>query len=107
MLIIDEAHEGTQTKLGKKVIAELQKQSGIKSLYLSGTPYNILDDFESDEIFTWDYIMEQEAKARWYIEHPNEPNPYEELPRLNIFTYNLTTVQERMKIISISMSSSV
>lgn len=92
LLIIDEAHEGTQTKLGKKVIAELQKQSGIKSLYLSGTPYNILDDFESDEIFTWDYIMEQEAKARWYIEHPNEPNPYEELPRLNIFTYNLGNV---------------
>lgn len=92
LLIIDEAHEGTQTKLGKKVIAELQKQSGIKSLYLSGTPYNILDDFESDEIFTWDYIMEQEAKARWYKEHPNEPNPYEELPRLNIFTYNLGNV---------------
>lgn len=92
LLIIDEAHEGTQTKLGKKVIAELQKQSGIKSLYLSGTPYNILDDFESDEIFTWDYIMEQEAKARWNIEHPNEPNPYEELPRLNIFTYNLGNV---------------
>lgn len=92
LLIIDEAHEGTQTKLGKKVIAELQKQSGIKSLYLSGTPYNILDDFESDEIFTWDYIMEQEAKARWYIEYPNEPNPYEELPRLNIFTYNLGNV---------------
>lgn len=92
LLIIDEAHEGTQTKLGKKVIAELQKQSGIKSLYLSGTPYNILDDFESDEVFTWDYIMEQEAKARWYIEHPNEPNPYEELPRLNIFTYNLGNV---------------
>ena len=92
LLIIDEAHEGTQTKLGKKVIAELQKQSGIKSLYLSGTPYNILDDFESDEVFTWDYIMEQEAKARWYIEHPNESNPYEELPRLNIFTYNLGNV---------------
>ena len=92
LLIIDEAHEGTQTKLGKKVIAELQKQSGIKSLYLSGTPYNILDDFESDEVFTWDYIMEQEAKARWYVEHPDEPNPYEELPRLNIFTYNLGNV---------------
>ena len=91
-LIVDEAHEGTKTELGKNVIDELQKQKGIKTLYLSGTPYNILDDFGSDEIFTWDYIMEQEAKERWYIEHPDKPNPYEELPRLNIFTYNLGNV---------------
>lgn len=92
LLIIDEAHEGTQTELGKKVINALQEQDGLQTLYLSGTPYNILDNFEEKEIFTWDYMMEQEAKEKWYIEHPYEPNPYEELPRLNIFTYNLGNV---------------
>ena len=92
LLIIDEAHEGTQTELGKKVISALQEQDGLQTLYLSGTPYNILDNFEENEIFTWDYMMEQDAKEKWYIEHPNEPNPYEELPRLNIFTYNLGNV---------------
>ncbi len=92
LLIVDEAHEGTQTELGKKVISALQEQDGLQTLYLSGTPYNILDNFEDNEIFTWDYMMEQDAKDKWYIEHPHEPNPYEELPRLNIFTYNLGNV---------------
>ncbi len=61
-LIIDEAHEGTQTELGKAVIEELTKP-GTKVLQLSGTPFNLLDEHSEDEIFTWDYVMEQRAKA--------------------------------------------
>lgn len=90
LLIIDEAHEGTMAEHGKPVIDELQKQPNLRSLYLSGTPYNIMKDFTSDDIYTWDYVMEQEAKERWNVEHPDEPNPYERLPRLEMHRYNLS-----------------
>lgn len=92
LLIIDEAHEGIRTEQGKAVVAEFQKNKQMKSLYLSGTPYNILKLFKEKEIYRWDYNMEQDAKERWTKEHPNEKNPYEGLARLNICTYNLGEV---------------
>lgn len=88
LIIVDEAHEGTQTELGKAVMKELTKEN-TKVLRLSGTPFNLLDDFNEDEIYTWDYVMEQRAKAQWDIEHPGDHNPYAGLPRLNIYTYDL------------------
>lgn len=63
LIIVDEAHEGTQTELGKSVMAELTKND-TKVLRLSGTPFNLLDDFKEEEIYTWDYVMEQRAKAQ-------------------------------------------
>ena len=87
-LIVDEAHEGTQTELGKNVVNELIKQD-TKVLRLSGTPFNLLDDYCEDEIFTWDYVMEQRAKAEWDLTHMGDPNPYESLPAINIYTYDL------------------
>ena len=88
LIIIDEAHEGTQTELGKNVIAKCRK-ADTKILHLSGTPFNLMDDFKEDEIYTWDYVMEQKAKADWEAIHQGDPNPYACLPKLNIFTYNL------------------
>ena len=88
MLIIDEAHEGTQTELGQNVIKLLTKEK-TKVLNLSGTPFNLLDDYKEDEIYTWDYVMEQRAKAEWDLNHFGDPNPYAGLPRLNIFTFDL------------------
>lgn len=90
LVIIDEAHEGTRTSLGKSVIDDFLKKDKTKMLYLSGTPFNLYEDFKEDEIYTWDYIAEQQAKKKWYEEHPNEKNPYEELPKMNIFTYDIT-----------------
>ncbi|OPZ48564.1 MAG: Eco57I restriction-modification methylase [Bacteroidetes bacterium ADurb.BinA104] len=88
LLIIDEAHEGTQTELGQNVIKLLTKEK-TKVLNLSGTPFNLLDDYKEDEIYTWDYVMEQKAKAEWDLNHFGDPNPYAGLPRLNIFTFDL------------------
>ena len=88
LLIIDEAHEGTQTELGQNVIKLLTKEK-TKVLNLSGTPFNLLDDYKEDEIYTWDYVMEQRAKAEWDLNHFGDPNPYAGLPRLNIFTFDL------------------
>jgi len=88
LIIVDEAHEGTQTELGKAVMQELTKPE-TKVLRLSGTPFNLLDDFKEEEIYTWDYVMEQRAKANWDKIHFGDPNPYAPLPRLNIYTYDL------------------
>lgn len=90
LVVIDEAHEGTRTALGKRVIDEFLKKEKTKMLHLSGTPFNLYEDFKEDEIFTWDYISEQQAKHEWSASHPNEPNPYAELPKMNIFTYDIT-----------------
>lgn len=88
LIIIDEAHEGTQTDLGKNVLSACRKPH-TRVLHLSGTPFNLMDDFNEDEIYTWDYVMEQKAKTQWDELHQGDPNPYANLPRLNIFTYNL------------------
>ena len=90
LLIVDEAHEGTQTDLGKAVVNELMKE-GTRQLALSGTPFNLLEsnEFDDDNIYTWDYQMEQRAKHDWDRNHPGDPNPYAPLPTMNIYTYNL------------------
>ena len=88
LIIVDEAHEGTQTELGKAVMGELVKEH-TKVLRLSGTPFNLLDDFKEDEIYTWDYVMEQRAKMSWDELHFGDPNPYASQPTLNIYTYDL------------------
>ena len=96
LVIVDEAHEGTQTELGKAVLAEVvrtKKDAGAagatRVLALSGTPFNLLEDYNAEETFTWDYVSEQRAKAEWDEVHPGDPNPYAPLPRLNIRTFSL------------------
>ncbi len=88
LVIVDEAHEGTKTELGQNVLKELIK-SNTKVLQLSGTPFNLFDDYSEEEIFTWDYVMEQKAKQAWATDNPYEPNPYASLPAINIYTYDL------------------
>ena len=87
-IIVDEAHEGTKTELGQNVLRELIKPE-TKVLQLSGTPFNLFDDYSEEEIFTWDYVMEQRAKQAWTVDNPYEPNPYASLPAINIYTYDL------------------
>lgn len=87
-VIIDEAHEGTQTSLGQSVKDDIIKDR-TKLLELSGTPFNIMDQYEDPDIYTWDYVMEQEAKNNWDKNHSGDSNPYEELPKMHIFTYDL------------------
>ncbi|WP_421084513.1 Eco57I restriction-modification methylase domain-containing protein [Rothia nasimurium] len=87
-IVIDEAHEGTQTELSEHVMKEIRKES-TKVLELSGTPFNLLSKYEDDQIYTWDYTMEQEAKLRFSLENPDQPNPYGALPRVNMFTFQM------------------
>lgn len=58
-------------------------------LFLSGTPFRALNtgEFMEDQIFSWTYTDEQEAKANW---NPKEgPNPYASLPQLVLMTYRI------------------
>lgn len=88
LVIVDEAHEGTQTELGKAVLEQLIGKE-TKTLRLSGTPFNLLDDHKENEVFTWDYVMEQQAKIDWEINHLGDTNPYASLPAIHIYTYDL------------------
>ena len=88
LVIVDEAHEGTQTELGKAVLEQLIGKK-TKTLRLSGTPFNLLDNHKEEEIFTWDYVMEQQAKIDWEINHLGDANPYASLPAIHIYTYDL------------------
>ena len=90
LIVVDEAHEGTKTERGDKLYEELTKPE-TKILELSGTPFNILADFSEEQVFTWDYIMEQQAKIRFSMEHPNEVNPYETLPEVEMYTFEMAT----------------
>lgn len=93
LIIIDEAHEGTQTDLGDAVVKALTKEN-TKLLFLSGTPYNIIEGFTEENTFNWSYLDEQKAKRDWEINHPNEKNPYYELPKMNIFTFDISDALE-------------
>lgn len=88
LIVIDEAHEGTQTKLGDNVVKALKKEH-TKVLALSGTPFNLLDKFGEDNVYTWDYVMEQKKKSEWDLVHYGDHNPYADLPKMHIFTYDL------------------
>lgn len=86
LLIIDEAHEGVDTIRTEKAFHEIKRKH---TLYLSGTPYKALanEQFGKEQIFNWSYADEQEAKQNWQGE---TYNPYENLPRLALFTYQLS-----------------
>ena len=90
-IIFDEAHEGTQTELGQKVeqlLVAPKHGKAPKVLSLSGTPYNIIGKYE-DNVYSWDYVMEQRRKRTWDAKYPGVPNPYADLPELRILTFDL------------------
>nr|WP_307811856.1 DEAD/DEAH box helicase family protein [Lactobacillus helveticus] len=88
LVIVDEAHEGTQTELTQNILKLVVKKH-TKELDLSGTPFNILSDYDGDHVFTWDYTMEQEAKSNWSKMHPGVENPYAGLPKVSMFTFEM------------------
>ncbi len=85
LLVVDEAQEGVETYKTEKAFDNINRAH---TLYLSGTPFKQLagDQFCDKEIFNWSYADEQDAKAKWDGE---EFNPYESLPQLLMFTYQL------------------
>lgn len=99
-VIVDEAHEGTTTALGDEVIKQIVKEKNsydTKFLALSGTPFNILADYEDENVYTWDYVMEQQSKYAWSENHFGDSNPYEGLPEMRMYTYDLGELLHKSK----------
>lgn len=96
LLIIDEAHEGIDTYRTDTAFDNIKRK---RTLHLSGTPFKALanDKFEENAIFNWTYADEQEAKRNWNPESEEE-NPYADLPRLFLYTYQMSEiVRERVE----------
>ena len=89
VLIIDEAHEGVDTFKTDVAFDHIKRKF---TLHLSGTPFKAIanEKFPEDAIFNWTYADEQKAKKDW--DNPELPNPYEDLPRLNLFTYQMSDI---------------
>ena len=60
-------------------------------LYLSGTPFRVLNEgrFIEEQVYNWTYTDEQRAKAAYATTHPGEPNPYAALPEMRLLTYQM------------------
>lgn len=91
LLVIDESHEGVDTFKTDVAFEHVKRNF---TLYLSGTPFKALADgkFSSDEIYNWTYADEQAAKAKWEWSESEEQNPYEKLPQLNLFSYQMSAM---------------
>lgn len=88
LIILDEAHEGTDTL--KSEIAFDRLQPCFK-LHLSGTPFKAIanDKFDEKDIYNWTYADEQKAKRGW---NSDGENPYAGLPQLNLFSYQMSEI---------------
>lgn len=95
LLVIDEAHEGVDTSKTDIAFMQIKRKC---TLHLSGTPFKALanDKFDENAIFNWTYADEQKAKEGW--NYTEGRNPYEDLPRLNLFTYQMSEIiREELK----------
>lgn len=88
VLVIDEAHEGVDTYKTDIAFDHIKRKF---TLHLSGTPFKALanDKFKDEAIFNWTYADEQKKKAEW---NGTEENPYGTLPKLNMFTYQMSEI---------------
>lgn len=93
LLIIDEAHEGVDTYKTDKAFNKIKRKY---TLHLTGTPFKALarGKFATKQIYNWSYADEQQAKANWDEDNEGSSNPYAVMPRLNMFTYQLSEMME-------------
>lgn len=88
LLVIDEAHEGVDTAKTKQAFDKITRKH---TLHLSGTPFKAIahGKFPEEAIYNWSYLDEQQAKHNWNYAK-EEDNPYEKLPELSLFTYQMS-----------------
>ena len=88
LVIIDEAHEAVDTRKSDFAFSNIHRRW---TLHLSGTPFKSIakGQFSDEQIYNWSYADEQQAKKNWDSTCESE-NPYEVLPQLNMFTYQMS-----------------
>lgn len=91
LLVIDEAHEGVDTYKTDKAFDKIKRKY---TLHLTGTPFKALakGKFASDQIYNWSYADEQQAKLDWDENQEGSSNPYEVMPQLNMYTYQVSAM---------------
>ena len=91
LLVVDEAHEGVDTSKTDWAFSRIMRKF---TLHMSGTPFKALANskFSVEQIYNWSYADEQEKKENW--DYDKGGNPYEVLPRLNMFTFQLSAMIE-------------
>lgn len=91
LLVIDEAHEGVDTYKTDKAFDKIKRKY---TLHLTGTPFKALakGKFSSDQIYNWSYADEQQAKLDWDESQEGSSNPYEVMPQLNMYTYQISAM---------------
>ena len=91
LLVVDEAHEGVDTSKTDWAFSRIMRNF---TLHMSGTPFKAIANskFSAEQIYNWSYADEQEAKKNWYYDKGS--NPYEPLPQLNMFTFQLSAMIE-------------
>ena len=89
ILVVDEAHEGIDTDKTDVAFDRIKRRF---TLHLSGTPFKALanNKFPQAAIFNWTYADEQERKISW--DDVEKENPYADLPRLNLYTYQMSEI---------------
>lgn len=90
ILIVDEAHEGVDTYKTDTAFNHIKRKW---TLHLSGTPFKALanDKFPESAIYNWTYADEQKKKRDWDSSSEIE-NPYANLPRLSLYTYQMSDI---------------
>ncbi|MBQ9266952.1 MAG: DEAD/DEAH box helicase family protein [Clostridia bacterium] len=90
LLVVDEAHEGVDTYKTDVAFDRIDRKF---TLHLSGTPFKALanNKFSDDAIFNWTYADEQAKKINW-DDSQSEENPYEIMPKLNLYTYQMSEI---------------
>lgn len=87
LVILDETHEGTTTDAMTKVLESLDHDF---LLELSGTPFRKMTEtqgYTAKNTYSWSYTEEQEAKENW--DYSQGKNPYINLPKLNMYTFQV------------------
>ena len=94
LLVVDEAHEGVDTSKTDWAFSRIIRKF---TLHMSGTPFKAIasSKFSAEQIYNWSYADEQEKKMNW--DYNKGGNPYELLPQLNMFTFQLSAmIEERL-----------
>ena len=91
LLVVDEAHEGVDTSRTDWAFSRIVRKF---TLHMSGTPFKAIasSKFSAEQIYNWSYADEQEKKKNW--DYNKGGNPYEPLPQLNMFTFQLSAMIE-------------
>ena len=84
ILIVDEAHEGVDTYKTDTAFSHIKRK---------WTPFKARanDKFPEKAIYNWTYADEQRKKRDWDTSSETE-NPYANLPRLSLFTYQMSDI---------------